>query len=95
VAYYIGSILDDAGYRTLIADIAAEPGLDAVDDLPAGVELSLRSGNGKRLLFVLNLSKEANEVRLPTRGVRSALTGDAVVQPLVLEPMGVEVLLLE
>jgi beta-galactosidase len=95
VAYYIGSILDDAGYRTLIADIAAEPGLDAVDDLPAGVELSVRSGNGKRLLFVLNLSKEANEVRLPTRGVRSALTGDAVVQPLVLEPMGVEVLLLE
>jgi beta-galactosidase len=95
VAYYVGCIPDDDGYRILIGDIVAELGLNAVDDLPSGVELSIRSGDGRRLLFVLNLSKEAAQVELAVPVVRSALTDQPVSQPLVLEPMGVEVLLLK
>ncbi|AXL50492.1 beta-galactosidase [Paraburkholderia caffeinilytica] len=94
-AYYIGSVLDDHGYRTLIGDIAADLDLAVFNNLPAGVELSVRSGNGKRLLFVLNLTNNANEVQLPVADARSALTGHSIAQPFVLEPMGVEVLLLE
>jgi beta-galactosidase len=95
VAYYVGCIPDDDGYRILIGDIVAELGLNAVDDLPSGVELSIRSGDGRRLLFVLNLSKEAAQVELAVPVVRSVLTDQPVSQPLVLEPMGVEVLLLK
>jgi beta-galactosidase len=95
VAYYIGTILDDEGYRALIKDVASDLDLAAFDNLPPGVELSVRSGSGKQLLFVLNLTKGKNELQLPVAALRSALTGEAITQPLVLEPMGVEVLLLQ
>ncbi|WP_429499365.1 beta-galactosidase [Robbsia andropogonis] len=91
-AYYIGTILDDAGYKALIFEIAKMLGLDPVDNLPIGVELSVRSGNGRRLMFVLNLTKEKNSVDLNVTGAISALTGRTVAGSLTLEPMGVEIL---
>ncbi|WP_429393155.1 beta-galactosidase [Robbsia andropogonis] len=91
-AYYIGTILDDAGYKALIFEIAKMLGLDPVDNLPTGVELSVRSGNGRRLMFVLNLTKEKNSVDLNVTGAISALTGRTVAGSLTLEPMGVEIL---
>lgn len=94
-AYYLGTILDDGGYGALISGIARDVGLKVLDNLPSGVELSVRSGNGKRLMFVLNLTKETNEVYLDIAGVSSVLTGQQITQPLVLEPMGVEVLQLQ
>lgn len=92
VAYYIGTILEDDGYRALIRELAENLGLNPVVDLPEGVELSLRSRVGQRLMFVLNLTKQPNQICLPVDSALSALTGEQIAQPFVLEPMGVEIL---
>lgn len=92
-AYYIGTVLDDEGYRLLLGRIArAHLGSAAVTELPAGVEVSLRQGAGKRVLFVLNLTKQEQAVSLQRRARRCAFTGSDAAQNLALEAGGVAIL---
>ena len=93
-AYYIGTVLDDEGYRLLLGSIAREHlGDAAVTELPAGVEISVRQGDGKRVLFVLNLTKQPQTVELSRRARRCAFSGAETPQNLSLEPGGVAILI--
>ncbi|WP_213989455.1 beta-galactosidase [Sodalis sp. dw_96] len=93
--YYIGSVLDDSGYRRLFADILRECRIEFIDDLPAGVELSVRCDKTKRLLFILNLTKEQQSVSLPERVRYDAFSGEAVLPTLSLGPFEVRIVLEE
>ncbi|WP_233809744.1 beta-galactosidase [Paraburkholderia sp. HP33-1] len=92
LSYYLGTVLDSDAYRVFFRRLAEEMSIEFVLDLPEGVELSVRSGNGKRLLFVLNLTKEPKRVSLHARGAASALTGERSVGVIELAPGGVEIL---
>jgi len=63
-AYYVATHPDEAYLRELLLRTAAEQGIDAVTDLPEGVQLAQRTGESGTYLFVLNLSREPRELRL-------------------------------
>jgi beta-galactosidase len=89
--YYIGTVLDQDGHQRLLARILSECGIETLA-LPPEVEVSVRSAQGRRLLFVLNLGKSPREVVLPERARRSALDGRAVTATLHLPAGAVEIL---
>jgi len=91
--YYVGTtIKEESFYDGLFRDALAKAGITAVLTPPPGIEVSVRSGAGRRLLFVLNHTEQATTVALPA-GARVVL-GSAPGGALVLEAYGVGVALL-
>lgn len=76
--YYIGTVLDAQASRVLMRRIANDAGIACEFDLPDGVEVAVRRSKEKRILFVLNLSKEPKELTLPDRDYVSALSDQRV-----------------
>ena len=95
MVYYIGSVLDDAGYERLFSQIIQECQIESTGNLPAGVELSVRSNDNKRILFALNLTKEKKQITLTPRNRKCAFSGQSVGLNLILEPGDVRVMLEE
>ena len=91
-SYYIGTVLDEEACRLLLGRIAREH-LEAAAPiaLPAGVEVSIRRDDDKAVVFVLNLTKQAQAVTLSPRARRCAFTGIPVAENLSLEPGGVRI----
>ncbi|MGN6230486.1 MAG: beta-galactosidase [Trinickia sp.] len=90
--YYLGTTLDDAANQALFSRIAADLGLDRMQNLPEGVETAVRRSATTRLRFVLNLTKERKLVSLDGRERTSALSGERWVgETLELAPGGVEI----
>ncbi|WP_206957818.1 beta-galactosidase [Trinickia acidisoli] len=87
VVYYIGTVLDAVGTKSLLRRIATDVGIDCSLDLPEGVEMTTRRAEGKQITFVLNLSKDVQTLSLPLRDCVSALSdrrfagGDFELQP--------------
>jgi beta-galactosidase len=75
VVYYIGTVPDAKASQVLMRRIASDAGIECELELPDGVEIAIRSSAEKRVIFVLNLSKETKEVRLPA-GVRVSALSD-------------------
>jgi beta-galactosidase len=73
--YYIGTVLDERATQVLMRRIASDAGIACDYELPEGVEVAVRSAEGKRITFVLNLSKEPKEVVIPHRDHVNALSG--------------------
>ncbi|GGP25319.1 beta-galactosidase [Silvimonas amylolytica] len=92
--YYIGTVLDDAGYDALFGHIVRETGIPAFAGLPSGVEVSIRQSGDKRYMFVLNLTKRTHTVHLENhQRWRNAFTGGMASPDILLEQGGVEILM--
>ncbi|MEV7416770.1 beta-galactosidase [Streptomyces sp. NPDC089919] len=91
-ARYVATRPDPATMRELTRRALADAGIGPVlPGLPAGVQASVRYGDGYEVLLLLNHSEEAREVRLPA--ARRDLLGDrSPVDRLVLAPRAVAVL---
>ncbi|MNJ58418.1 Beta-galactosidase BglY [compost metagenome] len=59
--------------------------------LPEGVQIAVRSGQAASYLFVMNLSRQAHQVTLPS-SYMSVLYGKKRERTLSLEPYGVDIL---
>ena len=94
-AYYLGTVLDEEAYGMLLRKVVTELGIAHTSDLPPGVELSVRSGPAGKLLFVLNLAKQAQTVTLAPRAYVSALDQASHQGSITLPAMGVEILHLD
>ena len=92
LAYYVGTVPDDEGYRLLLTEAAKASGLSLIP-LPEGVERSVREGNGKRVAFYLNLTKESRRIESLPSGGKDAFDGSAVPQALDLQPMEVRIVI--
>lgn len=93
VVYYIGTVLDEKASQVLMRRIARDAGIDCSLELPDGVEVAIRQSDERRLIFVLNLSKEPKEVSIPLRNCVSALSGGSFSGGnMKLAPGGVEIL---
>ena len=57
--------MEDAFYDSLIHQLLEDTGIQPVVDPPVGVEASLRQGQGKRLLFLINHTDEPKTVGVP------------------------------
>lgn len=73
--YYIGTVLDDQSAQVLIRRIARDAGIGCDHELPEGVEIAIRSSDSKRVTFVLNLSKQRQQVSIPIGDYEHALSG--------------------
>jgi beta-galactosidase GanA len=92
VGYYVGAIIqEEAFYDALIAELLAAARVRPVVRPPQGVEASVRQGQGKRLLFLINHTEEKKTVAVPA-GKRDLITGKKTENTLDLDIHGVAVL---
>lgn len=64
--YYVGTILREPEfYDQLIGDALKKANVTGILRPPVGVEVSVREGGGKKLLFILNETEQEQTVRVP------------------------------
>jgi len=88
--YYVGTVIkEDAFYDALIADMLKSAAIAPLT-LPSGVEASVREGEGKRLLFLINHTEKPQTVAVPA-GKRELITGKKTGAEIELGIFGVAV----
>ncbi len=91
-AYYVGTVVkDESFYDKLIADALAVTGVRPVVAPPPGVEVSIREGAGRKLLFLVNHTEQRQTVSVPA-GVPELLSGAPTGDTVELDIYGVAVL---
>ena len=93
--YYVGTALEPAALRMLIAEIAKRAGVSPLLPEPVeGIEATVRvSPDGKPLLYVLNHTDKPVRVRLPEGEHHDLLDGMRASREAQLEPRGVRILM--
>ena len=90
--YYVGTVIKEEGfYDQLIGQVLDDAGIEAIIKPPVGVEVSIREGDGKKLLFVINHSEEPKTVSVP-KGKTELLTGEKTKDSIKLERFEVAVI---
>jgi len=90
-AYYAGTVIkEESFYDAVVADLLKAAKLRPVVQPPAGVEISVREGSGKRLLFVINHTEEKKAVPVPA-GKKELITGKKTGETIELGAYGVAV----
>ena len=91
--YYVGAIIKEpAFYDGLVVDVLQKAGLQPpVVSPPPGVEASLRQGEGRQLLFLINHTEQEQTVQVP-EGKLDLLSGEQTWGTLHLERFGIAVL---
>ena len=90
--YYVGTVIkEEAFYGKLMAHVLGVAGVKAVVTPPDGVEVSVREGAGKRLLFLMNHTDERKAVKVPA-GCTELLTGSTTGEAVELDFYGVAVI---
>jgi len=92
IAWYVGTVFEeDSFYDDLIGRLLDDAGVEKWIDLPAGVEASVREGEGKKLLFLINHNETDAAVAIEA-GKRDLLEGEVLGDRVVLGPYGVAVI---
>ena len=91
--FYVGTIAKEpAFYDRLIARVLTDAGVQPFLTPPPGIEIAIRRGADKEIIFLLNSTDQPVTIELPT-GLRDAQTGQTCKGPLTLDRFGVAVLL--
>jgi len=91
IGWYVGTIVDDKTfYDVLIARLLADGKIKPLVAPPQGVEVSIRSGADRALLFVINHTEAPASVNVPA-GRKELLSGVETGQTLLLDAFGVAV----
>ena len=73
--WYVGMVAQEDGfYDSLIHRLLDDAGIKPVVNPPLGVEASIRQGQGRRLLFLINHTDEPKTVAVP-QGKAELLSG--------------------
>ncbi len=92
VGWYMGTIVREPSfYDNLISQLLADANVKAVVQLPRGVEVTIRQGNGHRLLFLVNHTDREQRVIVPA-GRSELLTKSKTTDTFVLDSFGVAVI---
>lgn len=90
--WYVGTVVkEDAFYDGLIAQLLSDAGIVPETCPPPGVEVSVREGQGKRLLFLVNHTDETRVVKIPS-GKRELISGRRTGKTIRLDRHGVAVI---
>jgi beta-galactosidase len=90
--YYVGTVIKEESFQdALIADVLRSARIRPPVAPPPGVEVSLRQGRGRKLLFLLNHTEGEQTVKVPA-GRSELLTGKTTGAELTLETYGVAVI---
>jgi beta-galactosidase len=89
--YYVGTLVkEESFYDGVIADVLEKAGVQRMANLPAGVEGSIREGEGRKLLFLINHTEEEQAVSVPA-GLPELLSGKMTEDRLTLPRFGIAV----
>jgi beta-galactosidase len=92
VGWYVGTIVDDTRfYDQLIARLFADAKIKPLVEPPPGIEVSVRSGEDRALLFVINHTERPVTVNVPL-GRNEILSGNETGDTLKLDAFGVAVI---
>ena len=86
--YYLGVLLPPKIMREFLAELLPE---FPVKDIPEGVEITQRRGNQKRLVFVINNTRERQSFTLPGQ-FRDLLSNETLGPKVILAGNGVLIL---
>ena len=90
--WYIGTVFpDEAAYDTVVGEILKQADIKPMVTPPAGVEDSVREGDGKRLLIIINHTDQLKTVQVPA-GKKELLSGGNTGGTWTLEKYGVAVI---
>lgn len=90
--YYVGTVIKDpAFYDQVVGDALLKAGVKALVTPPPGVEVMIREGEGRKILFLLNQTEESVEVEVPS-GCLELLTGMQTGHTWKLDRYGVAVI---
>lgn len=90
--YYVGTESSSTEfYDRMLADILKNAGIGAGHQLPEGVEMAVREGAGRKIIFLLNYTGTKQSVDLG-QAYRNALSGSAESATVELPAYGVKVL---
>ncbi len=90
--WYVGTVVkQESFYDQLVKALLDDAGIKPVVVPPEGVEVAIREGGGKALLFILNHTTKPKSVRVPS-GKRELLTQQSTTETLELGSLGVAVL---
>lgn len=91
-AWYAGTVIkEEAFYDQLIENLIEDAGIRPLVKPPLGVEVSIRQGNGQKLLFVINHTQEPKTVNIPA-GKTELLTGKTTDGSIILSTFDVAVI---
>jgi beta-galactosidase len=90
LAFYVGTAPNRDGLAWLVQRACQAAGVQAVAEVPSGIELVSRRNGRREWLFVLNHCSQAQDVPLDRAGI-DLLTGAAVNGSVRLEPTGVAI----
>jgi beta-galactosidase len=93
--WYVGTVIEqESFYDALIAQLLKDANIRPVVDPPDGVEVSIRQGQGRKLLFLMNHTDQPLTVDVP-EGKAELLSGGRTEKTLRLDRFGVAVIALE
>ena len=91
-AWYAGTVIkEDAFYGQLIKNLLEDAAIRPLVKPPLGVEVSIRQGNGQKLLFVINHTQESKTVNVPA-GKTELLTGTTTDASITLDTFDVAII---
>jgi len=94
IGWYVGTVIkEDAFYDQLIKSLLNDAGITPFVQPPNGVEISVREGNGRKLLFIINHTENKQIVPVPT-GKIELLSQSKTIDTIELDILGVVVLIL-
>ena len=89
--WYVGTVVKEEGfYDQLVQALLGDAGIEPLLAPPRGVEVTLREGGGRKLLFILNHTTLPVTVGVPA-GKHELLTGRVTADTLELAALGVAV----
>jgi len=90
--WYVGTVIkEDAFYDKLIAQLLDDAGIKPLVKPPLGVEVSIRQGNDRKLLFVINHTEQPQTVNVP-KAKLELLTETKTKDTITLDMFGVAVI---
>jgi beta-galactosidase len=93
--WYVGTIIkEESFYDSLIAELLEDAGIRPLVNPPNGVEVSIRQGHGRKLIFLMNHTQQSKIVDVP-EGRIEMLSNTRTKKTLKLDRFDVAVVLLE
>ena len=90
-AYYVGTrVKEETFYDALISDLLRTAGVRPAAQPPAGVEITVREGQGRKVMFVINHTEEKQTVKVPA-GKKELISGSDTGDTIELDVYGVAV----
>ncbi len=92
IGWYIGTVIkENTFYDQLIKFLLNDAGIQPIIQPPKGIEVTIREGNGKKILFIINHTEKKQIINIP-KGKIELLSQSKTYDTIEIDVLGVAVL---